>query len=1110
MSSNFEFLKPHFEELFEHATQVETLAKSSPRACCFYARYTLEQAVLWLYDNEAYLERPSDDSLGSLIHQQTFQDNLKPGIFDKVRNIHKIGNMAAHDSQPIHPKDALHIIKELFQFLYWLYRYYAPDGNKLPKNLQFNPNLITESKQKIDLSVTEIQELQAKLSLEKKRNQKSAAQIQALRTEIAAIKQSNVAVDDTHDYKEAESCKYLVNILLKEAGWPIYQDNYQQYPVEAMPNTTGKGYIDYVLWGSNGKPLGIVEVKNPSKSATDIKHQAKLYADYLEEKFQQRPVIFYTNGYECWIWDDVTYPSRQIQGFYKQDELERLIFRRQNRKKLSLFKPKPEIAGRNYQIEAVKSITDTFDTEKRRKALLVMATGTGKTRVAISLIDVLKQANWVKRVLFLADRTALLTQAFRAFKSNLSTVTVVNLTQNRDVQSADVVLSTYQTIFNSINFLDQNERLFSPGHFDLIVIDEAHRSIYQKYQAIFDYFDSLLVGLTATPRSDVHRDTYRLFDREEGRPTYAYELEDAIADGYLVPPEGINVPFKFLRQGVKYQDLSPEEKAEYEMKFRDEDSDDLPEFVDAAAINKWLFNKSTIDQTLELLMEKGLKIEGGDRLGKTIIFARNHQHAEYIVKRFDANYPHYQGKFAQVIDSHNSSAQNLLDDFSDLEKQPTIAVSVDMLDTGVDVPEVLNLVFFKPVYSLVKFYQMIGRGTRLCPDLFGVNQPKEKFYIFDLCGNFDYFSEKITEKDPKPPESLTTSLVKLRLKLSEALVDTNSQALRNSLLDYLHQHVSSMERENFLIRRHLQLVEEFSSRDRFLELDKKDIDNINNILASLPNSLPKENELAKRFDLTCLNLQLALVNKYPGFPVYKDKIKDLMASLQVKQSIPLVNEQMPLIIAVQGEQWWLDVTVEKIEELRISLRNLVSFIDREEQEIIYTDFADKLETVETGKLIIQPTGFSREQYRKRIESYIEDNFDFPIIVKIQTNQSLTKSDLQSLESILYDPQLIETKERFEDVYGQNLNLILFIRQLVGLDKSVVEKAFSEFLEDNQISRNQRHFLENIIDCLTQNGVMDPELLYESPFTDYHPSGLDGIFNDDQADKIVEIIKSFQC
>ena len=1142
MASNFGFLGDRYPALFKHATQAESLVYSAPRASCFYARFTLEQAVHWLYANDPYLQFPYDTNLAALIHEQTFKDNLKPGLFQKIRSIHKVGNLAVHDATSIGDRDALQLVEELFHLLYWLYRYYAPDGKSLTA-LSFDRAIIPHPAAAQDLSRQQLQALETQLSqvdemrrIAEGRRQQTEQQLAALQAEIDALKQQNAAVPDTHDYHEADTRRYLIDVLLKEAGWNIHQPRWTEYEVQGMPNPTGKGYVDYVLWGDDGKPLALIEAKRTTKDPRDGKRQAELYANCLEAQFGQRPIIFYSNGYENWIWDDHSYPPRNIQGFLKKDELERLIFRRTSRKRLHLVQINPAIVERSYQTEAIRRISEEFDPKKGRKSLLVMATGTGKTRTAIALVDLLIRANWAKRVLFLADRTALLTQAFRAFKTHLPSVTPIDLTKDKAVESANVVLSTYPTMLNFINRVDGNGRIFGAGHFDLVIVDEAHRSIYKKYSALFDYFDALLVGLTATPRDEIHRDTYGIFELEKGNPTFAYELEDGVKDGYLVPAKGIDVPFKFLRAGVKYADLTPEEQEEYEEKFRDEETGAIPDQVNAAALNQWLFNINTVDQALELLMQRGLKVEGGDRLGKTIIFARTKRHAEFIVERFDVNYPHHKGKFAQVIHSEISQAQSIIDNFSGATQPTTIAVSVDMLDTGVDVPEVVNLVFFKPVYSRVKFNQMIGRGTRLSPDLFGIGNHKSEFLVFDLCGNFDFFKQNLLEANPKLPETLTSRLVKTRLELTQLLqrsltsekignelapkaaempgsysatsAAASSTTFRQSLLNDLHQHVATMERENFLVRRHLQQVEEFSNRERWEQLNEADAEAIANSLATLPNGLPAEDRLAKEFDLICLKLQLSILKRTSDFIRLRDQVRDLLSQLEAKREIPMVKDQLSLIEEVQAEDWWTDVTPWMIDHMRIHLRDLIKFIDRQEQRIVYTNFEDQMGEIQEVDVPNQQTGFSSYQYRKKVEAYIRANENHVAIAKLKRNVPLTDSDLESLETILFDSTEIESREQFEKVFGKGVSLKLFIRKLIGLDRNAAKQAFAQYLESSNFGANQIRFIENVIDHLTQNGVMDPGQLYESPFIEAHPDGLDGIFGNDDADQIVSIVRSF--
>ncbi|MFY7822827.1 MAG: type I restriction-modification enzyme R subunit C-terminal domain-containing protein, partial [Planktothrix agardhii] len=669
------------------------------------------------------------------------------------------------------------------------------------------------------------------------------------------------------------------------------------------------------------------------------------------------------------------------------------------------------------------------------------------------------------------------------------------------------------------------------GYFDLIIIDEAHRSIYQKYQALFTYFDALLIGLTATPRNEINRDTYGIFELEAGNPTFAYELQDAIADGYLVPPTGINVPFKFLRSGVKYADLTPEEKIEYEEKFYNEETGEIPKEINAAALNRWLFNIDTVDKALEILMDWGLKIHQGDRLGKTIIFARNHQHAQFIEERFNYNYPQYKGKFARVIDSHDNYAQSLLDDFSEAEKDPMIAISVDMLDTGVDIPEVVNLMFFKPVYSEVKFNQMIGRGTRLCPNLFGFGKDKTEFLIFDLCDNFAYFNQAIPEKEQSPTESLQTRLLKAKLELWDCLNTAETTTLGNNpqnrvkesqasytvvksdnlkekILDELYQHVASMEDNNFLVRRYLETVLTFRKREKWQNLNPEDRQVIVNTLIPLPNTLPGENPRIKNFDLLCLKIQLAILKNSPNFERLRDQVRDLLTRLETKKTIPIVKNKLNLIEQVQTERWWQDVTVYLVEEMRLNLRDLIVLIDQRDEIIIYTDFEDELGDLEILEVPNRQTGFSRSQYRKKVESYILAHQDHIAIAKLKRNLPLTDTDLQELEKMLFTSEALESRDKFELVYSKNVNLKSFILELVGLDRNTAKQAFSKYLENNNLNANQIRFIEQIINWLTQRGVMKPSRLYESPFTDIHTAGLDGVFNNEDANNIITIIRSF--
>ena len=734
--SQFSFLQAEFMPVFAHARRAEELTLSDPRAACFYARLALETAVKWMYRRDASLRKPYDEALSALIHEPTFLNLVGNGLVTKAKIIKDHGNRAVHDTRSVVPQVAATSLRELFHFSYWLVRTYARDA-KPDANLQFSIDALPKTQQVEASTLAKLQEIEKRIEGETKaREQAEAARIRTeeqsealeaeikrFRSEIAQVKQANQATRDAHDYNEAQTRDAFIDLLLHEAGWPLDQLRDREFSVTGMPNNTSEGFVDYVLWGDDGKPLALVEAKRTKRDAREGRRQAELYADCLEKQFGQRPIIFYTNGYEHWLWDDASYPPRAVQGFLKKDELMLRHQRRTGRKSLTTVDIDKDIVSRYYQTRAIRRVGEAFEKDHLRKALLVMATGSGKTRTVIALIDQLMRAGWVKRALFLADRVALVNQAVSAFKKHLAHVAPVNLVTDKSTEGR-VYVSTYPTMVGLIDEIQNGVRRFGSGHFDLIVIDEAHRSVYRKYKAIFDYFDSLLVGLTATPRDEIDRDTYSLFELEKGVPTDAYDLDEAVADGFLVPPKAVSVPLKFQREGINYDDLSEEEKEQWDAIEWTEDGE-TPDRVEASAVNKWLFNEDTVDKVLEHVMSHGLKVEEGDRLGKTIIFAKNHDHAVFIQKRFDANYPHLKGQFARVIDFKTEYAQSLIDDFSIANKPPHIAISVDMLDTGIDVPEVVNLVFFKIVRSKTKFWQMIGRGTRLCPDLFGPGRHKD-------------------------------------------------------------------------------------------------------------------------------------------------------------------------------------------------------------------------------------------------------------------------------------------------------------------------------------------------------------------------------------------------
>lgn len=1107
---NFAFLAMEWPAVYQSARQAETQAHADPRVACFYARRALEQGVDWLYQHDDYLQRPlHSTNLAALLHEQTFKENLDPGLFPKLLIIQKLGNRAVHEARPVPFADALQVLRELHHFCYFLFRYYSSEKKQKPG--PFEPALLPQPpKPQPQTSPKIVQDLEARLqeqdqALQDKQNalHDAQSQIEQLKAELARIqriKEQNQRVPESHDYNEAETRLYLIDVLLQEAGWVLSTPQNREYPVVGMPTPSGKGRVDYVLWGEDGLPMALVEAKRTSKDVNEGKTQAQLYADCLEQMTGQRPLIFYTNGFEHWFWDDKNYPARSVQGFYSPESIERLLKRRQLNQPLKQIPIQETIVNRHYQHEAIRRITESFE-RKHRKALVVMATGTGKTRTVVALTEILMRQDWVQRVLFLADRTALVKQAQRAFQKHLPQVSTQIVSNQTDDAFARINFSTHKTMLNAIS----NGR-FSVGHFDLIVIDEAHRSVYQKYHYIFEYFDALLVGLTATPRDEVDRNTYGLFELESGIPTFAYESDQAFKDGVLVPPKTLSVPLKFQREGIQYKLLSVDEQAEYELLFGDE-TEAMPSEIDANALNQWLFNQDTVDKVIQFLMEQGLKVEGGDRLGKTIVFARKHEHAVYIEKRFNAHFPQYKGTFARVIDNYEPYAESLLDKFTQPEDEPVIAISVDMLDTGIDVPSILNLVFFKRVYSKTKFFQMLGRGTRLCPDLFGPGQDKTEFLVLDFCQNFEFFENCPEGLNARLAPSLHESLFMKRARLLKQLqTQASSPLLQSHLEKDLLQYVQGMDPNQILIRPARAHVEPFQTPQRWRKLTDSDLLDLSQHVAALPSQAELGTEAQRRWDLLCLNLQMAVCLSQP-LQRETEKVKNIAAQLEGKQSIPAVRHMLPLLEEIQGDFYWQSIAPEQLEKLRLSLRPLVNLLDKaERQSIVYTDFQDEIGLVVEKSIPYFEGAQGLKRYREKVKTYLLQHQDHIALQRLRHNYPVTPQDLESLEAMLFSAEEVGGLETFTTAFGADFVLGKLIRQLVGLDREAAKQAFSEYLVQRTLTSNQIHFINEMINYLTENGVMDVARLYEPPFTKLHELSLDGLFSMVDADKIVSIIE----
>ena len=1062
--SNFQiFLSdPDFAPFAEAAVSAEKILHIDPAACVLNCRRAMEFAIKWMYSVDKELELPWQDNLHSLMSKEEFRDIVGMDLLRRLDFIRIKGNYAAHTDRKVTREQAMLCLQNLYIFLDFVAYCYGAHY----ESREFDPSLIPVDgdapDQQAELDLQQLMEENARL-----REQLTARRAENQQTYIPR----------PLDISEYETRKLYIDTMLEDAGWTEGRDWLNEVELPGMPNHSQVGYADYVLYDDSFRPLAVIEAKKTCVDVSKGRQQASLYADILEKQSGRRPVIFLTNGFETHILDG-QYPERKCAAIYSKRDLEKLFNLRTMRKPLTPVSVDRQIAGRYYQEGAIKAVCDTFDRKNRRKALLVMATGSGKTRTVIALCKVLLEKGWIKNILFLADRNSLVTQAKRSFHNLMPDLSVTNLCEEKDNYTAHCVFSTYQTMMNCIDSVkDEQGKLYTCGHFDLLICDEAHRSIYNKYRDIFSYFDAPLVGLTATPKDEIHKNTYEVFELESGVPTYGYELAQAVKDGFLVDFLSVETKMKFIVEGIHYDDLSEADKEAYENTFEDENGD-LPEAIASSAMNEWVFNEDTIAQVLHVLMRDGLKIDYGQKLGKTIIFAKNHRHAEKIYEIFGREYPQLKG-WAKVIDNQIKYAQSAIDEFSDPGKLPQIAISVDMLDTGIDVPEVVNLVFFKKVMSKAKFWQMIGRGTRLCSGLVD-GKDKDKFYIFDFCGNFEFF--RMSQGKPTANQmALQGAIFSLKSQIAFKLQDLAYQTeelikFRNDLVTDMVNKVRELNKENFAVRQHLKYVELYSSAENYQALTYENTLQMREELAPLIS--PDEDDAsAIRFDALMYGIELAYLAGKTYTRARKDLLKKVNSVASVA-NIPEIMAQSELIRQIQETDYLDNAGINEFEHIRECLRGLMKYIPVGGATYT-TNFSDEILSTDWKESELENDDL--KNYKMKAEFYVRQNQNNAVIAKLKGNTPLTPEDVKVLEKILWSE--IGTKQDYEQEYGSK-PLGEFVREIVGLDMKAAKEAFAAYLDETRLDSRQIYFVNQIIEYIVHNGLLkDFSVLQGAPFTD---------------------------
>lgn len=1120
-STNFEFLRPEWPELAELGAFAEHYAHSDPPSSRMKSRILGEHLAMRVC--KALGVSIVDDNFLAMLKELAWTNVLPKAVMDAFHQVRMAGNKAAHS----HSKDsghALETVKSAFDLARWWVLFSTGSLEGVPAD--FKP-IQPASAPSPQYEVEQLEKLHAiaqALTAENEalRKQQAALPDEARASASAAFKAKAADAADALQFNEEQTRTRLIDTMLLAAGWDVTDPDQvgQEMPLNIQGTPTGTGRADYVLYDDDGTVLAVVEAKRTAESPAKGRKQAQGYADALQQNDANgiRPLIILSNGYETILVDDCGgpaslatrgYPDRQIYGFPSRESLRyRVKFQRDTMKDPVQLPHRPDIAGgvgREYQVEAIKAVAECFGEKRRRKALIVQATGTGKTRVAVALTDLLMRAGFAKRVLFLCDRKELRRQAKNAFTQFLPDCNVSLLTRSKE-PAAQVLLATYPAMMKRFQQYDV-------AWFDLVIADESHRSIYNKYRDLFLYFDALQIGLTATPREKVSHNTYKMFECGEGNPTYYYEYDRAIREGTLVDFTPITVTTRFLREGIHSDQLSEEEKQRLEEEGIDPESLD----VEAERLDKQTYNKDTNRKILQNLMENGLRDYTENGPGKSIIFARNHVHAELLGKLFQEMYPEFGPNYCAVIDNYNPRAEQLIDDFKTSGGEPVIAVSVDMLDTGIDVPEVLNLVFAKPVKSSVKFWQMIGRGTRLCKDLHGLGKDKERFFLFDHWGNCEYFEMERAKEEANSSASLLERLFEARLVLAETALAKYDRPAFDRTLPLLRAMLNALPDKSLPVQekyRHKLFALSGTTLEQFAPAT---VAVLRQELAPLMRyvSLRVQGEKeACAFDLLLTDLQTELLLESVAIEGLKAKVDTMLAGLQ--NSITAVRDKFEHIKPLREKPFWqqpLPELLPALEEKRLALRGIMQYslpigtppglppriLDIADSGVIYK-----------VRGAMRPSPEDMRAYREKVRGVLEPHFATdPTLRKVRKGDPLTEVDFTSLASLVLTQNAGVSLDVLREFYPATPQLEQELRAIVGMDADVVKERFAVFFHKHPgLGSLQIAFLNLLQKHVQAYGPVRLEHLYEAPFTHMSVDGPDGIFTDEaQIQDLMSVLKS---
>lgn len=1097
--SNFKFLNKKWPTLAKLGTQAESYYHTDNNASMLKMRMFGEQIidhVLAVFPVEIDRFATQDDKIKIL--RATGINGAIPDLFDIVR---RYGNKANHNAYE-NKESAKECLVAMYRIAAWFYIKVTKDTSIKPLTYNLPKAVTTKS------PVYNIEDYSKEKEEIKEQHNKEVNDVKEDRkftVETDVDKKLEKEVEETLDLNEEQTRKILIDIALKDSGWDVNNKELVEleFPLTDHKEPGKKGRVDYVLFNKKKEPIAVIEAKKTAVDPIIGRQQAVEYANTIERDYKIRPIVFYTNGYEIYMWDDKYSEPRQIWGFYSLEDLEELFFKHKYKKDLNKVEIDKNIAGRPYQIEGIKRVYEKY-SNGFRKALLVMATGTGKTRTVIALTKGMVESNNAKRVLFLADRDELVKQAKEdknSFKTYMPEQISCRFTgKNSANREATLYFSTYQTM---INYYSK----FSVGFFDLIICDESHRSIYKTYRDILEYFDSNIIGLTATPVDFIERNTFDLFNCGAEDPTFNFSVDQAWnhIPPYLIEPRVVDATTDFLRKGIKYSQMTEEQRQQVDEEgYNGEDIE-----YEKDALEKKVTNKDTNRYILRTLMDNGIKV--GDHLGKTIIFAKSKGHANLLDSLFNELYPQYKGKMTAVIYSGIKDKERLIEDFKN-ENFPRIAISVDLLDTGIDVPGIVNLVFAKPIYSKVKFWQMIGRGTRRCDNLFGDGEDKSEFVIFDSYKNFEFFEMNPKGFVPKPQKTSMQVRFEVMCKLLEVYKSKKEVAIVSDFIEKLKSDIEELPIESIEIKKNRKKIEQVKKEEYWSHLSEDFIKKLKVEIAPLIQWIEaKDNSDAIAFDNSIYRIM-----QYFESDDKNSLIREINTTMEklakLKLNINQFDGKRELVKSLLDPLGWDNLSYKKLEQIRVDLRDLMKHKGAEAGHFVVFDIKDTggvMKEISAGSVLY---GANMEPYEKRVKLAIESKLSDQIVIhKIRKGEKLSKTEIEGIYSIFGEDFVYSIDELSTNTSIDKEDIVGIIRKFVGVDEVELNKIFEEFIQShhNKMNATQINTLEIIKNDIAKNKGISFAALFTAPYTSFNPNGVDGIFGR-MADEVFDLIAPFKA